>query len=209
MDRLTSIKQGCRGLKDRGLSRSHGVPAQPGGSQMGKLIWSPCSRWSFQCRVGRRAERSEGPARRGDEVDPVPAATCRSARGGEGKSRRGAGCPLRPRQSAAPEAAAAPAAAVAAGAPVVAPDAVAEKGAPDANKARLEISGKVQLDTIYDFKRINPAVERHIAAVADPGHLSGRSGLRQGRRDHLQHPADRDRASRASSRPRPASSRPT
>jgi len=54
--------------------------------------------------------------------------------------------------------AAAPAAAptMAAGAPVVAPDSTAEKGAPDSNKARLEISGKVQLDLIYDFKRMNP-----------------------------------------------------
>jgi hypothetical protein len=52
--------------------------------------------------------------------------------------------------------AAAPAPALAASAPVVAPGSVAEKGAPDPNKARIEISGKVQLDTIYDFKRMNP-----------------------------------------------------
>ncbi len=63
-----------------------------------------------------------------------------------------------PAPAEAKEAAAAPAAAptVAAGAPVVAPNAVAEKGAPDPNKARLEITGKVQLDAIYDFKRMNP-----------------------------------------------------
>jgi hypothetical protein len=39
---------------------------------------------------------------------------------------------------------------------VVAPDSAAEKGAPNADKATLAISGKVQLDTIYDFKRMNP-----------------------------------------------------
>src|SRR6185295_19222631 len=61
-------------------------------------------------------------------------------------------------------------------APVVAPDSVAEKGAPDSNKARLEITGKVQLDTIYDFKRMNPdwaATERPsqipVNCPGDPG----------------------------------------
>ncbi len=39
---------------------------------------------------------------------------------------------------------------------VVAPDSAAEKGAPNADKATLEISGKVMLDSIYDFKRMNP-----------------------------------------------------
>ncbi len=43
-----------------------------------------------------------------------------------------------------------------AGAAVVAPNVVAEKGAKDENKARLEITGKIQLDAIYDFKRVNP-----------------------------------------------------
>ena len=41
-------------------------------------------------------------------------------------------------------------------APVVAPDSAAEKGVAGADKARLEISGKVQADFIYDFKRVNP-----------------------------------------------------
>ncbi|HEY9396394.1 MAG TPA: DcaP family trimeric outer membrane transporter [Burkholderiales bacterium] len=41
-------------------------------------------------------------------------------------------------------------------APVVAPQSAAEPGAPNAGNARLEISGKVQLDFIYDFKRIDP-----------------------------------------------------
>jgi hypothetical protein len=40
--------------------------------------------------------------------------------------------------------------------PVVGPDSTAEKGAKDASKARIEISGKVQLDLIYDFNRVDP-----------------------------------------------------
>jgi len=44
-----------------------------------------------------------------------------------------------------------------AGAPVVvAPNSQAEEGAPDADKARLEVYGQVMLDAIYDFKRMNP-----------------------------------------------------
>ena len=42
-------------------------------------------------------------------------------------------------------------------APVVAPDSAAAKGAADAKKARLEVSGKVQLDLITDFNRVDPA----------------------------------------------------
>jgi hypothetical protein len=64
--------------------------------------------------------------------------------------------PAGAKATTAPEAEPAPTAATAAGAPVVAPESVAAKGAPDSNKARLEITGKVQLDTIYDFKRMNP-----------------------------------------------------
>ena len=43
------------------------------------------------------------------------------------------------------------------GAPVVAPGSAADEGAPIADKARLEISGKVMLDAIYDFKSVDPA----------------------------------------------------
>ncbi len=39
---------------------------------------------------------------------------------------------------------------------VIAPDSTAEKGAKDADKARVEISGKVQGDYIFDFKRVDP-----------------------------------------------------
>lgn len=58
-------------------------------------------------------------------------------------------------QKGAVPAAPAPAAADT-GAPVVAPGATPEKAAADPDKARLTISGKVQLDLIYDFKRVNP-----------------------------------------------------
>ena len=44
----------------------------------------------------------------------------------------------------------------AAGAPVVAPGTVAAEGAPDADKARVEIFGFVMLDAIYDFNRVDP-----------------------------------------------------
>ena len=40
--------------------------------------------------------------------------------------------------------------------PVVAPDSAAAKGAADASGARLEVSGKVMLDMIYDVNRVDP-----------------------------------------------------
>jgi hypothetical protein len=55
---------------------------------------------------------------------------------------------------------AAPAAAAPAAAPVpavvVAPNSRPEEGAPDAGSAHVEIYGQAMLDTIYDFKRMNP-----------------------------------------------------
>lgn len=42
------------------------------------------------------------------------------------------------------------------GALVVAPRSIAEEGAPDSDKARVEFSGQVMLDAIYDAKRMNP-----------------------------------------------------
>lgn len=42
------------------------------------------------------------------------------------------------------------------GAPVAAPATKAEPGTPDADKARVEVYGQVMLDTIYDFKRMDP-----------------------------------------------------
>jgi hypothetical protein len=69
------------------------------------------------------------------------------------KAKAAAPAPAEAKGAAAPAPAAA---ATEAAAPVVAPTATAEKGAADPNKARLEITGKVQLDAIYDFKRVNP-----------------------------------------------------
>src|SRR5512144_1003920 len=40
---------------------------------------------------------------------------------------------------------------------VVAPDSSAEQNAKDSGEARLEISGKVMLDMILDFNRVDPA----------------------------------------------------
>ena len=70
-------------------------------------------------------------------------------------------------------------------APVVAPDSTAAKGAKDADSARLEISGKTQLDFIQDFNRVDPAwnatlrpstipVTCGVGATSDPG--CGKSG---------------------------------
>jgi hypothetical protein len=42
------------------------------------------------------------------------------------------------------------------GVPVVAPRSAAEEGAPDADKARIEVYGQVMLDAIYDAKRMDP-----------------------------------------------------
>jgi hypothetical protein len=49
-----------------------------------------------------------------------------------------------------------PADAADAPASVYAPESAPEKGAKDSGQARLEVSGKVQLDMIYDFKRVDP-----------------------------------------------------
>ena len=42
------------------------------------------------------------------------------------------------------------------GAPVVAPASQAEKGAPEAGEARVEVYGQAMLDAIYDARRMNP-----------------------------------------------------
>src|ERR1700757_3695836 len=58
----------------------------------------------------------------------------------------------------APAAAGAPAApsAPASWAPVVSVGTRGEEGAPNADKARVEFYGQAMIDTIYDFKRMNP-----------------------------------------------------
>jgi hypothetical protein len=57
--------------------------------------------------------------------------------------------------SAAAAAASAPVAETAA-APAVAPNARADEGAPNADKAHVEIYGQAMVDAIYDFKRMDP-----------------------------------------------------
>lgn len=70
------------------------------------------------------------------------------------KAAAAAPAPVEAEAAAAPTPAAEPA--VTAGAPVVAPNATAEEGAPEKDKARVEIFGQVMLDAIYDFKRVDP-----------------------------------------------------
>ena len=64
----------------------------------------------------------------------------------------------------------------AAGAPVVAPGSMAEAGAPNADKARLEIFGKVMLDAIYDFKRVDPSWNATLRPSKIPVNCPGDAG---------------------------------
>jgi hypothetical protein len=59
---------------------------------------------------------------------------------------------------------------------VIAPDSSAEKGAKDPDKARLEISGKVQLDMIYDFKRVDPQWNMTLRPSKIPVNCPGDAG---------------------------------
>jgi hypothetical protein len=85
---------------------------------------------------------------------------------------------LEQQKQAAPAPAAAPAspAAAEAPAPVVAPEAKAEAGAKEPDKARLEVSGKVQLDAIYDFKRVDPDWNATLRPSTIPVHCPGSAG---------------------------------
>lgn len=69
-----------------------------------------------------------------------------------------------------------PPAVTAAGAPVVAPNAKADEGAPNADKARLEIFGKAQLDAIYDFKRVDPSWNATLRPSKIPVNCPGDAG---------------------------------
>ena len=62
------------------------------------------------------------------------------------------------------------------GAPVVAPGSAADEGAPIADKARLEISGKVMLDAIYDFKSVDPAWNATLRPSKIPVNCPGDAG---------------------------------
>jgi len=64
----------------------------------------------------------------------------------------------------------------AAGAPVVAPGTAAEPGAPNADKARLEIFGQVMLDAIQDFKRVDPDWNATLRPSKIPVNCPGNAG---------------------------------
>jgi DcaP outer membrane protein len=61
-------------------------------------------------------------------------------------------------------------------APVIAPDSAPAKGAADPDKARLEVSGKVQLDFIYDFKRVDPQWQTTLRPSTIPVNCPGDPG---------------------------------
>jgi DcaP outer membrane protein len=62
------------------------------------------------------------------------------------------------------------------GAPVIAPDTAAPKEIKDAGKARLEVSGKIQLDYIYDFKRVDPTWKSTLRPSTIPVNCPGDAG---------------------------------
>ncbi|HEX9184720.1 MAG TPA: DcaP family trimeric outer membrane transporter [Burkholderiales bacterium] len=62
------------------------------------------------------------------------------------------------------------------GAPVVAPDTAAPKEMKDAGKARLEVSGKIQLDFIYDFNRVDPQWNSTLRPSTIPVNCPGDAG---------------------------------
>ncbi|MDH4094155.1 MAG: DcaP family trimeric outer membrane transporter [Betaproteobacteria bacterium] len=62
------------------------------------------------------------------------------------------------------------------GAPVVAPDTAAPKDMKDAGKARLEVSGKIQLDYIYDFNRVDPQWNSTLRPSTIPVNCPGDAG---------------------------------
>ena len=66
--------------------------------------------------------------------------------------------------------------ALAQGPPVVAPDTAAPKGAKDADQARIEVSGKVQLDFIYDFNRVDPQWKSTLRPSTIPVNCPGDAG---------------------------------
>ena len=63
--------------------------------------------------------------------------------------------------------------------PVVAPGVAAEEGAPNADKARIEIFGQVMLDAIYDFKRVDPDWNATLRPSKIPVNCPGDAGCGQ------------------------------
>lgn len=78
--------------------------------------------------------------------------------------------------TAAVQASAQPAGAPAASPPVVAPEVAAEKGAMAPEKARVELSGKVHLDFIQDFKRLDPSFNATLRPSKIPVRCPGDAG---------------------------------
>jgi hypothetical protein len=68
------------------------------------------------------------------------------------------------------------AAALGQGAPVVAPDTAGAKGMADTDKARIEVNGKVQLDLIYDFNRVDPQWHSTLRPSTIPINCPGDAG---------------------------------
>lgn len=63
--------------------------------------------------------------------------------------------------------------------PVVAPGVAAEEGAPNADKARIEIFGQVMFDAIYDFKRVDPDWNATLRPSKIPVNCPGDAGCGQ------------------------------
>jgi outer membrane murein-binding lipoprotein Lpp len=82
-------------------------------------------------------------------------------------------------QKAAAPAASGPAAGApvtAAGIPVLAPGSAPEEGAKDAGQARLEIYGQAMLDSIFDFKKMNPQWAATLRPSQIPVNCPGSAG---------------------------------
>src|SRR3954465_10621620 len=62
------------------------------------------------------------------------------------------------------------------GAPVVAPDTAGAKGMADTDKAPIEGNGKVQLDLIYDFNRVDPQWHSTLRPSTIPINCPGDAG---------------------------------
>jgi len=70
----------------------------------------------------------------------------------------------------------APTPAAVAGAPVIAPAATGAEGAPEQDRARVEIFGQVMLDAIYDFKRVDPEWNATLRPSKIPVNCPGDAG---------------------------------
>ncbi len=116
---------------------------------------------------------------------------------------------LEQQKATAPAAAAVAVPAAAAWAPVVSVGTRAEDGVPDPDKARVEFYGQAMIDTIYDFKRMNPDWQATLRPSQIPIGCPGSPGCGKDGDDGLQRPPVESRVQVASSRRASAWSRPT